>query len=130
MEDISKGWGQPMMQPCGKEHFTCAECGRLRLRQILEQAKKPEPMAPLRPQLATFAAAMEATLKANDHKGGWSSMTEQWLWLRLADEVRELEVETRKPDAIRMMREAVDVANFAMMIYDIAAIRAAREGGK
>ena len=90
----------------------------------------PEPMVPLRPQLATFAAAMEETLKTNDDKGGWDDDHPNWLRHRLVDEANELAVEVSSGNYAGMMREAVDVANFAMMIYDVAAIRAAREGAK
>ncbi len=47
MDDIHD-WGGPLMQPCGKAHFTCDECGRIRLQQIIEQAKKADPHVPLR----------------------------------------------------------------------------------
>ena len=49
-------YGGPQEQPCGKVHFVCEECSRVRLRQILEQAKKHEPMVPL----WLFDAAVEA----------------------------------------------------------------------
>lgn len=91
-------------------------------------ALKAEPMVPLRPQLAAFASAMESTLKANDHKGGWEDETSSWLFRRLLDETGELRRAVFSGDRIATKDEAVDVANFAMMIYDVAAIRAAREG--
>jgi NTP pyrophosphatase (non-canonical NTP hydrolase) len=66
---------------------------------------------------------MEAVLKANDHKGGWDGCDSTYLLKRLKEEVIELEVQinhnTREPiDLTRIIHEAVDVANYAMMIAD------------
>ncbi len=80
-------------------------------------------MTPPRTEVQLFADAMEAKLKANDHKGGWKGCVPSWLLRRLAVEVRELTdaVKRRKegwpPGKIR--GEAADVANFAMMIADV-----------
>lgn len=89
-----------------------------------ELAKRDEP---LRPALAAFALAMEAKLKANDHKGGWAGCDEHWLMDRLYEEADELCDAINKGDPEAVAPEAADVANFAMMIYD-AAIRRVRRG--
>lgn len=70
--------------------------------------------------LASFTHAMESKLRKNDHKGGWDHLSERQLLELLTDEWDELyyEVITNNKDAI--MDEAVDVANFAMMIFDVA----------
>ena len=78
----------------------------------------------LRPEVAAFAKAMEAKLKENDHKGGWNrgEDTPDELMARLLEEAEELENALhpmRKRDPKRILREAADVANFAMMVADV-----------
>ena len=68
-----------------------------------------------RPEVQWFAEQMEAALKRNDHKGGWLLCDRLWLQRRLLSKFRELCAEIR-PEMV--MREAADVANFAMMIAD------------
>lgn len=82
----------------------------------------------VRPEVAAFAAAMEAKLKENDHKGGWSDCDKHWLMDRLYEEADELCGAVNRGVASEIEREAADVANFAMMIFDIA--RNALGGGK
>lgn len=72
-----------------------------------------------RPTVRHFAAQMERVLRENDHKGGWENCTVQEMFTGLLREVVELH------DAIEhgngdILREACDVANFAMMIADVA----------
>ena len=79
-------------------------------------------MLELRPEVAAFAQAMEAQLRANDHKPGWKDEDRGDLMERLHDEVGELEVElvyrgSRRPGLV--LKEAADVANFAMMVADV-----------
>lgn len=76
----------------------------------------------MRPELLKFAAAMEKTLKQNDHKVGWKGFSVFWLMERLYEEVGELEKSfMNPPEDIRKQaqKECVDVANFAMMIFDV-----------
>jgi NTP pyrophosphatase (non-canonical NTP hydrolase) len=83
----------------------------------------------IRPELTTFVEHMEAALKANDHKGGWEEMSLFELIGRCRQEFFELEqalsaMRHDKSDVQRLQRvieEAADVANFAMMIADNAA---------
>ena len=85
-----------------------------------------------RTEVRWFAEQMEAKLKENDHKGGWDSCGIFWLRNRLVEEVKEL---TRVMEAghnsesgldlENIIREAADVANFAMMIADKAKKRLA-----
>jgi hypothetical protein len=73
----------------------------------------------LRPEVQWFAQQMELTLRANDHKGGWNEMSPRELATRLNEEVYELELAYYAGrNAERVIREASDVANFAMMIAD------------
>lgn len=67
--------------------------------------------------LQWFAERMEEKLTASDPKGGWEHCSLGLLAERLCDEVAELaEASSFQATA----REAVDVANFALMIADVA----------
>lgn len=94
-------------------------------------------LADLRPALAMFAIAMEARLRANDHKGGWGDCQYRFLFRRLLEEAEELREATGihcsacghnpgKKDGRDIRDEAADVANFAMMIADVAIARRKR----
>jgi hypothetical protein len=77
----------------------------------------------VREEVRRFAQMMELKLKANDHKGGWQNCSPLFLLGRLKEETAELEQEIRKwflADKEQIIKEAVDVANFAMMIADLA----------
>ena len=88
----------------------------------------------LRPTVQWFAEQMELKLRANDHKDGWSDERIQSLMKRLYGEAWELSLvlERYQADTIhesldpRIIAEAADVANFAMMVAD----NARRRGGK
>ena len=75
----------------------------------------------LRPEVQDFAHAMEIALRRNDHKGGWRECRLTWLVERLYQEADELAraITSGAPHA-EIEREAADVANFAMMIADVA----------
>ena len=68
-----------------------------------------------------FAEQMELKLRDNDHKGGWASCEHSWLLDRLKQEVGELEKALDQVDnQENVIKEAADVANFALMIADLA----------
>lgn len=79
----------------------------------------------MREQVQWFAKQMEAKLINNDFKGGWDDCDLFVLIEKLEDEVAELKssffdylnINAESPDIIS---EAADVANFSMMIADIA----------
>ncbi len=75
----------------------------------------------VRPSVKWFAEQMEAALKRNDHKGGWLNDTWDELHDRLLEEAKELRDECNSfpADKEAIVKEATDVANFAMMIADI-----------
>lgn len=81
----------------------------------------PEPEG-LREPVRWFAELMEVKLRENDHKGGWQDCSLDWLVERLYEEAKELwvEIDRVEPEADQIVREATDVANFAMMIADNA----------
>lgn len=70
----------------------------------------------LRPELRRFAEMMELKLRKNDHKGGWLMDDERDLLIRMVEEQGELAKEVDRGSPERAAAEAVDVANFAMMI--------------
>ncbi len=76
----------------------------------------------IRDSVMRFAEAMEAELKENDHKGGWKECNIHYLIGRLRNECVELEDVLwgrREMSGNKGIRnEAVDIANFAMMIFD------------
>jgi thiamine monophosphate synthase len=85
-----------------------------RLERELEYVRRP---------VRAFAVLMEKRLRENDHKGGWSSSPVAWLITRFNDEVRELNDACDDYDLPAIIHEAIDSANFAMMIADVAAER-------
>ena len=77
-----------------------------------------------RPEVVAFAHAMESKLRDNDHKSGWKGCGIDWLLARLTQEVGELaeQLATDGPDDEDTIGEAADVANFAMMVADVAGV--------
>lgn len=74
-----------------------------------------------------FAGEMTAKLRKTQHKGnreGWLSMSEEFLFIRIVEELGELAEAFREKGYLPGDRaelvagEAVDVANFAMMLAD------------
>jgi hypothetical protein len=61
---------------------------------------------------------MERVLKENDHKNGWEYINPIELLIQLGVRVRELEVALNAQSKERTIKEAIDVANYAMMIAD------------
>lgn len=90
----------------------------------------------VRESVMWFSREMEAKLAINDHKGGWAACDVRWLLKRLNEELEELQnvIMTRQlesgyrsageglslidTDNEAIIKEAADVANFAMMIAD------------
>ena len=99
-------------------------------------------MSDTRPWVDAFADEMESKLAENRHKGnreGWQAEPAGWLFSRLKEEVAELEAAMNKPlgdcscrsvdecqhigrfrDEDEIRSECADIANFAMMIADVA----------
>ena len=72
----------------------------------------------MRTEIVRFAEEMEERLQENDHKHHWSNYTPQQMFERLKEELEELTWAFTNEDK---MLECVDVANFAMMIWDLLA---------
>ena len=73
----------------------------------------------LRSSVRKFAEAMELVLQKNDHKGGWGEMYIDTLFERLKTEVGELQrCFDKQYDNEGIAKESIDVANFAMMLWE------------
>lgn len=79
----------------------------------------------LRRPLADFVTHQEHVLRVHDPKKGgmrvWRQMPPAVLLRYLEDEVRELRLAIESGAPELMQHEAVDVANFCMMLHDVAA---------
>lgn len=89
----------------------------------------------VRPEIARFAELMEVKMAQNDHKPPWRGESIRRLLDQLFDEflelqhaVDEFEVFTREAEPV--IEEAVDVANFAMMIADVVTQRNRERAGE
>ncbi len=75
-------------------------------------------------QLPAFAKAMDEVLCKNDYKGGWGKehCAEEYLRARLVEEMGEYFklVATEDYHSKKAQRELIDIANFAMMLWDRA----------
>lgn len=96
------------------------DCGLQEALDRVEAERAPSPFErAARPAVLKFALAMEAQLQANDHKPGWSEDSTVDLWHRLKEEADELLDVLLKGNG-DPVKEAADVANFAMMIAENA----------
>jgi len=76
----------------------------------------------LRPAVQRFAETMEKILRENDHKNGWEHMTNAEIFFRITQERDELLIALHDPAdfarGCKVRAEAVDLANFCMMLFD------------
>lgn len=72
-----------------------------------------------RNEVYIYAEAMEAELKENDHKGGWKDCSIEFLVSKLHEEVDELIEAVCYGTPERILSEAADIGNIAMMIADV-----------
>jgi hypothetical protein len=85
----------------------------------------------VRPVVRQFAYHLEKVLQEHDWKGGWRHVTREVLLKRLEDEVAELDRALHDEGAKHdPKREAADVANFALMIWDLSRAPHQIDGGK
>ena len=91
------------------------ELTRLRARVVELEAALRE----LRPEVRAFAVLMEQVLRKHDNRGGWKDCDAWWLLDRANEEWRELKYALGGKGPHLVALEAVDVANFAMMIADV-----------
>lgn len=72
----------------------------------------------MRSQVVDYAWEMERKLARHDHKRGWRDFPIKALLRKLKVEVDELEIALEYETTEGAMGEAVDVGNFAMMVWD------------
>jgi hypothetical protein len=81
---------------------------------------------PMRPSVAQFATLMERRLDEHDHKGGWKSAPTWRLFAEASRHLVALERVVNRHGVVQpghiedVRREAADVANFLMMVVDVA----------
>jgi hypothetical protein len=100
--------------------FSCKEFHRKEAKKLKEALAKVLTADDIRESVIWFAREMEKVLKQNDHKIHWSQCDMDYLIDCLHKEMEELGIRlihglSHKEEVIK---EAVDVANFAMMIAD------------
>ena len=83
-------------------------------------------MNELRSEVQVFAEEMEKVLAANDHKPGWKLKGVAYLLGCLLAEVAELKEALSHFTEEEVLRETIDVANFAMMIADVCGLLKSR----
>lgn len=71
-----------------------------------------------REALAKFANAMELKLRKNDHKTSWRELPIEALYRQMKLEIQELEVAMDFLTALEARDECVDIANFALILWD------------
>lgn len=74
----------------------------------------------LRQEVKWFAEHMESAMKENDHKGGWSNCSFDWLIDRLFKKTNILWQAVEQSDYDRIIKVSAHVANYAMMMADNA----------
>lgn len=80
------------------------------------------------PSLLSFVECMVVKLDENSGKGGWSNDSPDSLLLRVFEEAVELTSAVKHETSDAVIREAADVANFAMMVADVVARRVNGKG--
>lgn len=72
----------------------------------------------VRQQLRLFTEAMELKLRKNDHKTGWRDQPLAALYKLMLLEVKEFKVSFQFFTPKETRPEAVDIANFALILWD------------
>lgn len=88
--------------------------------EIANFVQQMDPMPMPRREVREFAFDMEALLKENDHRGGWDSSSEAYLWVQIQKNLHGLDKELSKDDRDKheITIRCANIANFAMMIAD------------
>jgi len=84
----------------------------------------PDEIEDLTPSIRRFIDAMIYKLNRNAHKGKWEDLNTHTAFERLIGEVDELhEAILKKDNSVETLLEAADVANFALILANIAVER-------
>ena len=115
------------------DSYACPNCGGFIKKGHPHECKRPSVSFPIdinHVQIIPFAKAMDEILTKNDYKGGWNECKVSYLRARLVEELGEyfarvainIDYESTKPldarDKELERKELVDIANFAMMLWD------------
>ena len=73
----------------------------------------------VRSEVSEFADKMEQKLKKRDGYGGWRHLPLEYLLKKLSGEMNELMTSIQYESAEEVMSECVDVANYAMFLWDV-----------
>jgi len=94
-------------------------CGPRQDVEGVEVSEEPYPkQVRLRPAVRRFAREMEMRLREHESKGGWKICSDEFLIHRLFDELMELVIAKYQKRTLSVRKEAADVGNFAMMVFD------------
>jgi hypothetical protein len=79
-----------------------------------------KPLEDIRKEVKDFAFAQELKLRLHDKSRGddWKDETDKYLKMRLAEEMAELENDNFYRTLSEVQDELVDIANFAMMLWN------------
>jgi NTP pyrophosphatase (non-canonical NTP hydrolase) len=114
-------WIQTEMDSMGKLEAYSYKVGIYHgMQKVLKEIQSGKFNDEVRSEVQWFCKQMESKLQENDHKKHWSTMHPDYLIERLYQEASELWEAIGKRDASEIVKEAADVANFAMMIADVA----------
>ena len=80
----------------------------------------PHELTPIVPDLQRFFDAMVYKLRRNAHKGRWEDMSVSGALQRLREEVDELQEAVNAGSSMEITMESCDVANFALIVANIA----------
>jgi hypothetical protein len=83
---------------------------------VQQTTPAPDP----RKEVILFSHDMEAQLKVNEHKGGWSNSSDSFLYRQLERNLAVLDHELAKDDRDKheITIRCANIANYAMMIAD------------
>lgn len=78
------------------------------------------------PELKMLSDAMKVKLMANAHRGKWENLDLDKAFDLLQGEVKELREAIENGNVVEILMESADLANYALMIADVAIKKALR----
>lgn len=90
-------------------------------RQLAAQKLRETPPERMREEVLSLVESMEAKLSSNRHKRNWKHYGAQellWFFLKLREEVDELEEALMNGTVDDIKQEVADVCNFGLFIHD------------
>ena len=88
--------------------------------KLREKVERLTAISEVRQPVSWFASKMELVLRENDHKKHWRTCRRSDMLRRIQGEYTELKNAIRNgAEKSQIIKEAVDVANFCMMVADL-----------